>query len=508
MPWPTIDWLGEGSTAERWTNDLASNLSRHIFPKRNYDYWKEPIEPMFPSLGVLPNMILNSPEHLLKTTSKLAHDYYKPFEQDVRDLVFTPVTELNKRKAAEDQAAADKAKADLAAQGAGGGVVEADSDPTEFRVGERFVPIPPPTIEAVEYPLPPAMPNPAARPTREAFDFQPFLDRMAEYMPQDLDRGQYMKERLLANLSRAFAAGASGSGWSGGAGAFARFGSGFGMGQADTTDAFLAEQAGIDEDQRRFGMDRLSLEMQLAQEADNIAFENQQTQWQNEEDIRQTDIANNAAEYNVLVKNIAEINAANQQNADRFWEYENTIGERFETKILPGTGKGNIVLDTTDGETGERVLKYINLTDDTMGGLYDADDINKLQDIVQLKGEDAPELQQFLYAPALASGDELQVKRLMAAEALRNGGLEELGIPLDDIKVEAEKIVGQQGVSITDDDAWTKAMERAMTYKIAEVLDIRNPEVLQILASKGGFGASILLQRAAPRPGVGVAGGQ
>lgn len=519
--WPSINWLRmspPSTEVPEYVKPVGNWLRKTGSQLVNTDYsWAhEPVKDI-EWLPDIPNAIVKFPEIWSKAVGRTAErwrDAASPALDYMWNGMFTPISKMKEIETETAAAANEGAAAPTQPEG---GVTTASSShnqPTgEFKLGSRFVPIPPPTIEAPQYPMPPDQPAPAARPERTPFDFQPYLDKMYAYEPEDLDRRQYMKERLLANLSRAFAAGASGSGWSGGAGAIARFGSGFGMGQADTTDAFLAEQAGIDEQQRQFGLDRLGLEMKLAQEADNIAFENQQTQWQNAEDVRQNTIANDAQRYNVLTKNIAETAQVNQQNADRFWQYQNEVGDRFDTKILPGTGKGNIVMDTTDAETGERTLKYINLTDDTMGGLYDAEDINKLQDIVALKGEDAPEYQQFLMAPALASMESdngLQVKRVIAEQAIRTGGLEELGIDLESIQQEASQIVGQQGVAITDDTAWTKAMQRAIAFKVAEQLDLKNLDSLGILASHGNYGAQLLLQvmQRQTAPTGGVAGGQ
>ena len=416
-----------------WVSNLRKKLGESIFPQRDYSWAHEPVEPLFPNqLGVIPNLLLNLPEAGIKAfvrTGERAMNAVQPFTQALQDNLLVPEAVLDKRDA-DAAAVVEKSKADAAVQSPSGGVIEKPANEvSEFSLGNRFKPIPPPEIGGVFYPDAPDMPAPAAMPTRQPMDFTPFLERMDEYRPEDLDRKQYMKERLLANLSRAFAAGAGGSGWSGGAGAFARFGAGFGTNQADTTDAFLEEQAGIDEDQAQFGMNRIGLEMKLAQEADNIAFENEQTQWQNQENIRQNDIANNAAEYNVLTKNIAEAARVDEANADRLWQYNNAMGDRYETKILPGTGKGNIVLDTTDSETGERTLKYINLNDETHGGLYSEDTLDRLGKIKTVFGEDDPAFRRAKYGPALAIATQdggLQVKRLMAEEALQTGGLEQI----------------------------------------------------------------------------------
>lgn len=385
--------------------------------------------------------------------------------------------------------------------GLGTGVGGSGTDYT-LDLGQRYIPPPPPTINAVQYPMPPAIPAPAPRPQMTPFDYQPFLDRLKQYEPKDLDRGQYMRERLLANLSRAFAAGAGGSGWSGGAGAIARFGAGFGTSQANTTDQFLEEQAQIDEMQRQFGIDSTQMEMQLKERAAQVLFQNQQAAWQSGEDVRQTQIQNQANSYEVLSKNIAAINEANQTNADRMYTYHTTVGQLTEDKILPNMGKGTIGIQHTDPTTGQTSITIHKYDDPNFGYSDDAlDMMKKMKDIGILDG--SPQMNAVKYGRVLQTNDRVGLQKLMAEEAIRGQYLEQL-IPDEDALAEIKDQVSEDLTSrgiMPGSDAYEEQYDSALAALAALRFDVFQmpPEQLQALASTGNYGAAIIYGNYAKR---------
>lgn len=442
--------------------------------------WMEPSTDYGPvpnaAITVLNNATPN-PWWYLKTWGNALREGFTPENQQYQD--------------PEVEAAAEvKAGQNMPTLGVG---VAATGNTGQFEGGTKYIPPEPPMIKPVVYPDMPSMPGPAPLPETQMFDFQPYLDRMYAYEPEDLDRRQYMKDRLLANLSRAFAAGASGSGWSGGAGAFARFGSGFGLGQADTTDAFLAEQAGIDEDQRQFGMDRLSLELRLAQEAQRLQNENAMTRWQSGENTRQFDVQQATDRYNIDSKNAAAAAEAEQQNFDRLYNHKVTVGQLTQSRVLPGTGKGVVVLEHTDPD-GRITYDYKNFNDFGEGKMT-KEDLNALQDTGTIFGVDSADYQRALYSRAET---EYDIQKLMARQAVRAQSLEQLEelvpeLDLEALDAEVRKDMAARGIDPSSDKG-PQEYEDGMASLLANYLDLNNDAVLELLAAQNNYGAQRWLE--------------
>lgn len=378
--------------------------------------------------------------------------------------------------------------------GATGGATSAGT----FEGGTKFIPPKPPEITPVVYPDPPAPTMPAPLPLQKQIDFAPYLKKLEEYEPKDLDRRSYMRERLLSNLSRAFAAGAGGSGWSGGTGALARFGGGFGTSQANTTDQYLTEQANVDEAQRQFGVERTNLEMKLASEANRIANENALTQWKSGEATRQAQGQYEADKYNVLTKNIAAAKEAEQQNLDRLYNWEVTKGQLTETRVLPGTGKGIIVLEHTDPD-GKINYEYKNFNDYGTGNMTN-DQLNALQDIGAIYGTNSDRYKSMIYGSIQTPYD---FAKNVAGEAVTAGQLEALeplmpDVDFAEIDKEVKKDLMAQGVDPSN-DKYPEMYKDGMASLLGPQLDLQNPQVLEILASQGNYGARILLEKRAQR---------
>ena len=304
------------------------------------------------------------------------------------------------------------------------------------------------------------MPMPAARPQQTPIDFGPYLERMEEFAPEPEDRREFMQDRVWANLSKALAAGAMGSGHSGGWGPIARAGAGFGTAQAATTEDWLQQEEEYEQAERAWGLQRLNLEMQLQQEANNMAYENEQIKWQSGEDARQVQIANDTATYNRGMKQ-AEIDLqVEQQNADRFYDWENQVGVLTQSKVLPGTGKDVIAIQhiTPDGESK---IEYRRFDDPSFGGSLDNQKLNALQDIRDLWGDDSDAFKRSLYAPLIATDNHLDYRKLMAEELLKTVSLEEFfGEDVaDQVNERAEALVSQGGTTVADPDKYAIAVQ-------------------------------------------------
>lgn len=488
--------------------------------------------------------------------------------KDLKSFVFDPSDPENSLKLADD-------KTEVTADPAvvtpnlinpnvllgGGGATGGKGGTFDLNLGKVPIPGPPPTINPLIFPMPPGLelpqarptrdapivtsnmetdlPDPAARPLREAIDWAPYLERMKEYEPKDLNRKEYMKERLLGNLSRALAAGAGGSGWSGAGGAVARAGGAFGEGTAKMGEQFLEEQLQIDEQQREFGVNQLGLEMRLRQEAADLAaqnantqwqsgedvrgvktqelqlrnqksdlerqlqdraaevqFQNEQTGWQSGEDVRQTKSTQTAQEYEVIAKNAQLAHEANQQQADRMWDYNKSLTEMHQPKVLPGTGKDTMAIQQVDPETGELKIKIYNY-DDPYNGFSDEsmDSLNKLND--QGLGDTAA-AKSIIYNGLLSTNDMIGVNREIVREAYDGQYLEKL-IPLEQLEELQERIskkVQQSGL-IPGNDEYDRKVISGVVTEAAALLNISNLTNEQIveLANLGNYGIRLFLSK-------------
>jgi hypothetical protein len=376
---------------------------------------------------------------------------------------------------------------------------------TKLASYKQFIPAPPPELKPFIQADPPEIkfqPYPDA-PQRQAFDYGPWLEKFDEFKPEDIDRQQYMRERFLSNLSRAFAAGASGSGHSGAGGALARFGAGFGTAQANTTDAYLKEQQGVDEAQRMFGLKRLEMEMTGKKEQQDIDYENRVNQYEvttkNIAGANEAAQANADRKYQVATQNAQAMHETNQQNAGRMWDYDNQIGAMKETKITPS--KNGMVIEETDKD-GNRTFKYVDFTDKTMGGIYTKENLDWLKKMEDAGNQDTLAYKTAKYLPLFQSGDMISVHRAIIDEAIKGNQLDALmesGVIDDNAMAEAQEkaqnAIAERQLDPTSEDG-QEVFQQVLTQTLMESVNLNDWRVLEGLASRNNYGATLLYEYA------------
>jgi hypothetical protein len=323
-------------------------------------------------------------------------------------------------------------------------------------------------------------------------DWGPYLERMQQYEPQDLDRQQYMRERFLANLSRAFAAGAGGSGWSGAGGAFARFGAGFGTGTANTIDEYLAEQTGIDESQRQFGQDMENLRMRMAQADQQLAQQNAGIDYENQVNDYNAQQQYQQDVFNQDLETLKETVRVGNVNAARLYEHEVTIGQLTAPKIV-AKDKDGFVFQRVNPENGNTTFE-VHKFNDPIGGPMSPDMMELLAKAKTVLGEDHAVMVQARYAPLFAQGNTYEVARMMALEEIRKGNLRVLVPDEAAIYEEAAQAVNLQGIYEGQAEYPEKLAEAAATLAAAQ-MNLGDAEMLQRAMSVGNIGATMMLSR-------------
>lgn len=370
-----------------------------------------------------------------------------------------------------------------------------DSD-NEIYIGKTFIPDKPPQVSPIEFPPLELAPMPEDRPIQQAVDYTPYLERLEALRPQDMeDRRTYMKNHIWGNVAKALAAGAYGSGWSGGAGVIARAGGAFGDLTAETGRKWYDEYNRYKEQQRQWDMNKINLEMRLAQEANNMAFQGAQTAWQSGEDKRQTTIANNSAQYQRAAQIAQQTHEAAEKNADRFYDHMNTVGQLTQSRVLANAGKGILAIQHT-GPDGETYITYKNLAQAPGTSMLDNDTLNAVQDIGAIHGKESHIYKQLRYQQVIAAGDEFDYKRLMAEDLAESGKLEEILGPdaANEVIDAAQKDAQTRGVSAADPD-YDTIYGNALSARIAPLLDLKNDELLNRLAAEANsLGAQKILE--------------
>lgn len=361
--------------------------------------------------------------------------------------------------------------------------------------GTTFLPKEPPKIEPQLYPAPPDPGDVPDRPPVADIDFQPYLERMRQYEPEDIDRKQYMRDRLWGNVARALAAGAGGSGWSGWGGSVARAGSGFGLSQAETSDEYLADQAARDEAQRQWGMGQIDLEMKLAQRAQEIQNQNANIGYENELNEYNAGAKYDLDKYNIDMKNIQIANESNQANAQAFYEWQNTVGVLTQDKMVNVTDK-QLVMQKVDPE-GKTTFEVHNLDDPYMGLMSD-DYLKTLKSVSeQLPGSSAE--YQLKYAPFLASKNKWGVQAVMAEELLVNGGLAQILPNYDELSKTAATTLEKRGL-LPGQTGYDEKFMTVLTSLAAPHMNINDPNFLQQALQMRSVGAALLLGNVAQQP--------
>jgi hypothetical protein len=378
--------------------------------------------------------------------------------------------------------------------GSGG---SATSTFSSIDAGTTFIPKEPPKFDPQPYPTPPEPGDVPDKPMVADLDWGPYLKKMEEYRPEDLDRQSYMKERLLGNLSRALAAGAGGSGWSGWGGAVARAGGGFGTAQADTTDQWLTDEQQREEAQRQWGLGQIDLEMKLAQRSQDIknqnagiGYENQLADYTQQEQYKK-DV------YNVDAKNIEAINAANQQNAKDYYDWQNTVGQLTQTTVQNVTDK-EIVLKKVnpEGKTTFEVHRFDSPYQDMLSKDY-------LETLKRVEEQfpNSPTAYQLKYAPFIQQKNTWGIQAVMAEEMIRNGAAAQLLPNFEDLQKQATDIMTKQGfdASMT---GYADKFSQTLATLLAPNLNIHDPNFLQQAAGMNTVGAALLLGGIAPPAGA------
>jgi hypothetical protein len=363
---------------------------------------------------------------------------------------------------------------------------------TSFEGGTVFLPEKPPVFAPRLYPEPPRPGEVPDRPLAEDIDFQPWLDRMEEYKPEDLNRQEYMKERLLSNLSRAFAAGAGGSGWSGWGGSLARMGGGFGTAQANTTDQWLADDMARDEAQRQWGLGQIDLEMKLAQRSQDLKNQNAQTTYSNELDEYNQGTKYDMEKYNVDMRNIDIVNAQSEKAATDFYNWTNTIGKLRETTVSDVTDK-HVVLQHVDGE-GKRTFELIKL-DDPYSGMLPKEYLDQIKSMEQVYGN-SPDVYKMKYAPMMMTKSKLGFQAVMAEELLQLQVLPNILPQYEEVEKQAAAILEKRG-QYPGGSGYDKEYLSVMTALVTPLININDANFLQQAAQFNSIGALMLLGAAA-----------
>jgi len=386
--------------------------------------------------------------------------------------------------------------------GGGGGV---PGDRTyNIDVGKTYIPPAPPLekspYENPTYPSPPPYVNPPDRPHIPTMDWDPYLKQMQGYAPRDLDKGQYMHERFLSNLSRALAAGASGSGWSGAGGAIAHMGGAFGTGTANTMDEYLGKEEAIAEERRRFGMDMLNLKMRMAQYNQQMAGENANIDWQNRTDEynAQQNFAQRDYEYNVnKINSMVEVG---NRNAANLWEYNNKVGQ-LTAPTLEAKDKDGIVLRKVDRDTGNTTFEVHRYTDPIGGGLFGSPEMmTYLLNAQKFFGDNSPVIKQLKYSSLFNQGTDpsvqFEIKRMMALEALSGGvqNLQALVPNAQELHDQAEKDLQDQG-KVPGQTGYPEDLAAAIATLAAPQINLGDTQMLVRAMQTGNVGATMLLSR-------------
>lgn len=359
---------------------------------------------------------------------------------------------------------------------------------TTIPAGTTFLPKEPPVFAPELYPYPPEPGEVPDRPLAQDIDFQPWLDRMEKFRPEELNRQEYMKERVLSNLSRALAAGASGSGWSGWGGALARAGSGFGLAQAETTDQWLADDQARDEAQRQWGLGQIDLEMKLAQRSQDLKNQNAQTTYSNELDEYNQGTQYDMEKYKVDTANIDKVNQATEKQATDFYNWQNTIGQLTETKVSDVTDK-HIVLQHTDAE-GKRTFEMIKL-DDPYSGLLPKEYLDSIKSMESVYGN-SPDVYKMKYVPLMAQKSKLGVQAVMAEELLTLEALPHIIPDYEEVEKQAQEILGKRGL-YAGGSGYDKAYQSIMTALVTPRININDKRFLEAAAGFNSVGALLLL---------------
>ena len=381
--------------------------------------------------------------------------------------------------------------------GSGG---SATSTFSSIDAGTTFIPKEPPKFNPQPYPTPPEPGDVPDKPMVADLDWGPYLEKMKEYRPEDLDRQAYMKERLLGNLSRALAAGAGGSGWSGWGGAVARAGGGFGTAQADTTDQWLTDEQQREEAQRQWGLGQIDLEMKLAQRSQDIKNQNAGIGYENKlADFTQQEQYKKDV-YNVDAKNIEAINQANQQNAKDYYDWQNTVGQLTQTTVQNVTDK-EIVLKKVnpEGKTTFEVHKFDTPYQDMFSKEY-------LETVKRVEEQfpNSPTAYQLKYAPFIQQKNTWGIQAVMAEEMIRNGAAAQLLPNFEDLQKQATDIMTKQGFIDPSVTGYTEKFSQTLATLLAPNLNIHDPNFLQQAAGMNTVGAALLLGGMAPPAGAGA----
>lgn len=359
---------------------------------------------------------------------------------------------------------------------------------TTIDAGTTFIPKAPPTFAPTLYPAPPEPGDVPDRPMAADIDFAPYLERMEQYKPEDLNRKEYMRERILGNLSRALAAGASGSGWSGWGGSLARAGSGFGLAQAETTDQWLADDMAREEAQRTWGLGQLDLEMKLSQRAQDIKNQNANTMYQNELDEYNQGVNYDKEKYNVDMKNIEITNATSEKAATDFYNYQNTIGQMTQDTVSDITDK-HMILKKVNPE-GKTTFELHKL-DNPYSGLLPKEYLDTIKSMEE-RFPNSPEVYRMKYAPFMQQKNKWAVQAVMAEELLNSGALQQLIPEYDKLNEQAATILEKQGMYPGQTD-YDKKYSTLITSLAAPYMNINDPAFLQQAAQMRSVGAIMLL---------------
>jgi len=260
------------------------------------------------------------------------------------------------------------------------------------------------------------------------------------------------------------------------------------MGQAETTDEYLADQAARDEAQRQWGMGQIDLELKLAQRAQEIQQQNANIGYENELAEYNQGYKYDLDKYNVDVKNIQIANEANQANAAAFYEWTNTVGALTQDTVANITDK-QLIIQKTDPE-GKRKFEVHSLDDPYMGLMSD-DYLKTLKSVSeQLPGSSAE--YQLKYAPFLASKNKWGVQAVMAEELLVNGGLAQILPNYDELAKQAASTLEKRGL-LPGQTGYDEKFTSVLTSLAAPHMNINDPNFLQQALQMRSVGAALLM---------------